>query len=98
SRTSASPLPDTQQYAERVGIALQLTNIIRDIGEDARRGRIYLPQTELQQFGVTPTSILRAEYTPGFSALVRHQIERAQQTYDAALAALPDADRRAQRP
>ena len=90
--------PRTLEYADRLGIALQLTNIIRDIGEDARRGRIYLPQTELQQFGVTPTSILRAEYTPGFSALMRHQIERAQQTYDAALAALPDADRRAQRP
>jgi phytoene synthase len=88
----------TLDYADRLGIALQLTNIIRDVGEDARRGRIYLPQSELQQFGVSPTSILRAEYTEGFTALMRHQIDRAQKTYDDAIAALPSVDRRAQRP
>jgi phytoene synthase len=90
--------PGTLDYAGRLGIALQLTNIIRDVGEDARRGRIYLPQSELQQFGVSPTSILRAEYTDGFIGLMRHQIDRAQKTYDDALAALPPAERRAQRP
>lgn len=88
----------TLEYAEKLGIALQLTNIIRDVGEDARRGRIYLPQPELQQFGVPASSILRADYAPGFDALMRHQIARADAQYDAALAALPSEDRRAQRP
>ena len=87
----------TLDYAANLGLALQLTNIIRDVGEDARRGRIYLPQTELQQFGVTPASILRAEYTPGFTALMAFQIDRARGQYDLALAALPAADRRSQR-
>jgi phytoene synthase len=90
--------PRTLDYAEKLGIALQLTNIIRDIGEDARRGRIYVPQSELQQFDVPASSILRAEYAPGFEALMRFQIARAGAQYDAALAALPPEDRRAQRP
>jgi phytoene synthase len=90
--------PRTLDYAAKLGLALQLTNIIRDVGEDARRGRIYLPQSELQQFGVTPSAILRAEYAPGFEALIRFQIERADATYADALALLPAADRRAQRP
>jgi phytoene synthase len=89
---------NTLQYAEKLGTALQLTNIIRDVGEDARRGRIYLPQTELQQFGVSASTILRAEYAPGFAALMQHQIDRARAQYDAALAVLPEADRRTQRP
>jgi phytoene synthase len=89
---------ETLRYAERLGLALQLTNIIRDVGEDARRGRIYLPQAELQSFGVPPGSILRAEYAPGFEELMRFQIERAEATYREALALLPETDRRAQRP
>ena len=88
----------TLDYAGSLGLALQLTNIIRDVGEDARRGRIYLPQTDLQQFGVPPASILRAEYTPGFEALMKFQIDRARSQYDLALAALPKEDRRNQRP
>jgi 15-cis-phytoene synthase len=90
--------PQTLEYASRLGLALQLTNIIRDVGEDARRGRIYLPQSELQQFGVTPSNVLRAEYAPGFDALMRFQIERANAAYTDALSRLPPEDRRAQRP
>ena len=90
--------PRTLDYAANLGTALQLTNIIRDVGEDARRGRIYLPQAELQQFDVSTASILRADYAPGFEALMRFQIERARAQYALALGALPAADRRSQRP
>jgi phytoene synthase len=88
----------TLDYAGSLGLALQLTNIIRDVGEDARRGRIYLPQTDLQQFGVSPASILRAEYSPGFEALMKFEVDRARSQYALALAALPEEDRRNQRP
>jgi phytoene synthase len=88
----------TLEYADALGLALQLTNIIRDVGEDARRGRIYLPQTDLQRFEVPAASILRAEYAPGFEALMKFQIDRARKQYDVALAALPAVDRRSQRP
>ena len=90
--------PRTLDYAAKLGTALQLTNIIRDVGEDARRGRIYLPQAELQQFDVPSATILRGEYAAGFPALMAHQIARARECYAAAFAALPEADRRAQRP
>ena len=90
--------PRTLDYAAKLGLALQLTNIIRDVGEDARRGRIYLPQTDLQQFGVPAASILRTEYAPGFEALMKFQIDRAHDAYAQALEALPAVDRRAQRP
>jgi phytoene synthase len=88
----------TQAYARDLGIAFQLTNIVRDVGEDAMRGRIYLPQDELHAFGVTPSQILKREVTPGFAALMRHQVQRARAWYDGALAKLPAVDRRAQRP
>ncbi len=92
----------TLQYAHRLGIALQLTNIIRDVGDDARRGRIYLPQDELMRFGVKPAEILQREapwgYSERFSALMRFQAERAHRSYDQALALLPDADRPSQLP
>ena len=90
--------PATRAYARDLGIAFQLTNIIRDVGEDARRGRIYLPQDELDRFGVSAADILGARHTPGFVALMRFQVARARATYDTALSALPAADRRAQRP
>ncbi|WP_374662909.1 presqualene diphosphate synthase HpnD [Inhella sp.] len=94
--------PATVQYAHRLGLALQLTNIIRDVGDDARRGRIYLPMSELQQFGVTAAELLRREapwgYSDRFQALMRFQAERAHLCYDEALALLPEADRRAQKP
>lgn len=88
----------TLDYAANLGQALQLTNIIRDVGEDARRGRIYLPQNELQQFGVSSASILRAEYAGGFEDLMKFQIDRARGQYDLALSYLPAADRVNQRP
>jgi phytoene synthase len=87
----------TLKYAHDLGIALQLTNIIRDVGEDARRGRIYLPQDELAQFGVHTNDILDARETAGFQQLMQLQIERAQRFYDQALSELPAVDRKAQR-
>jgi 15-cis-phytoene synthase len=90
--------PDTLQYAEKLGLAFQLTNIIRDVGEDARKGRIYLPVSELQQFNVTAADILNARHTENFEKLMRFQSERAQAAYDEAFALLPNEDRRTQRP
>jgi len=87
----------TLKYAHDLGIAFQLTNIIRDVGEDARRNRIYLPLDELQQFGVTAADILNAKETAGFSDLMSFQIERAQRYYRQAMEHLPPADRKAQR-
>jgi phytoene synthase len=88
----------TLVYAEKLGLAFQLTNIIRDIGDDARRGRIYLPIDELQQFDVKASDILNGHYSDRFEALMRFQAERARRHYQEALQALPEADRRAQRP
>jgi len=90
--------PATRGYAHDLGIAFQLTNIIRDVGEDARRGRIYLPQEELARFGVPAADLLRQRASAGFAALMAHQVARARSWYDKALAALPATDRRAQRP
>ena len=88
----------TTQYAYKLGLAFQLTNIIRDVGEDALRGRIYLPISELQQFDVKAHEITKREYSDRFTALMRFQAERAHRLYDEAFALLPDADRRAQKP
>ena len=88
----------TLQYAARLGLALQLINVIRDVGDDARRGRIYLPLDELQRFGVKASDLLAARYVDGFVPLMRFQAQRAQATYREALALLPDVDRKAQRP
>lgn len=88
----------TTVYAHKLGQALQLTNIIRDVGEDALRGRIYLPVNELQQFDVKAHEILKRTYSDRFTALMKFQAQRAQGLYDEALALLPDADRRAQKP
>jgi phytoene synthase len=92
----------TVQYAHRLGLAMQLTNIIRDVGDDARRGRIYLPVDELQRFDVKASEILMRQapwgYSERFTALMRFQAERAHQLYDEALALLPAADRKAQTP
>ena len=87
----------TLKYAHDLGLAFQLTNIIRDVGEDARRGRIYLPLDELQQFGVSPDDILNGRESEGFQKLMRFQIERAQRYYRQAFEQLPAADRKAQR-
>jgi phytoene synthase len=87
----------TLKYAHDLGLAFQLTNIIRDVGEDARRGRIYLPQDELARFGVTESDLLNANYSESFRRLMQFQVERAQATYQQAFAQLPAADRKAQR-
>ena len=88
---------ETSGYARDLGTAFQLTNIIRDVGEDARRGRIYLPLEDLQKFDVNATDILNGRYSDNFTALINFQIERAEQYYDKAMAALPAEDRRSQR-
>ena len=91
-------LESTVAYAHRLGLAMQLTNIVRDVGDDARRGRIYLPLSELQQFDVKAAEILERRYSDRFTALMRFQAERAHRTYDEALALLGDADRKSQKP
>jgi len=87
----------TLKYAHDLGIAFQLTNIIRDVGEDARRGRIYLPQDEMAQFGVHASDVLAARENDAFLKLMQFQIERAQQYYRQALSELPEVDRKSQR-
>jgi phytoene synthase len=88
----------TLDYAADLGMAFQLTNIIRDVGEDARRGRIYLPLDELARHGVAESDILDTRETDAFRALMEFQIGRALGYYRDAFARLPAADRRAQRP
>ena len=90
--------PATTAYAHKLGLAMQLTNIIRDVGDDARRGRIYLPVSELKQFDVKAQEILNRGYSERFTALMKFQAERAHRFYDEAFALLPDADRAAQKP
>jgi phytoene synthase len=88
----------TLDYAKNLGIAFQLTNIIRDVGEDARKNRVYLPVDELQRFGVPAADILQAKETPAFRSLMEFQAERARGYYERAMSSLPARDRRAQRP
>ena len=89
--------PRTLDYAKYLGMAFQLTNITRDVGEDARRDRIYLPLDELEQFGVTETDILHGHESDKVQKLLDFQIARAESYYDRALATLPVEDRKAQR-
>ena len=88
----------TLDYAHQLGIAFQLTNIIRDVGEDARKNRIYVPMDDMAQFGVSAADILQARETEQFRDLMAFQADRAKQCYRKALGSLPDADRRTQRP
>jgi phytoene synthase len=88
----------TLDYAKNLGIAFQLTNIIRDVGEDARKNRVYLPMEDLQRFGVPAADILQAKETPAFRSLMEFQAQRARGFYEAAMSSLPAADRRDQRP
>ena len=88
----------TLDYAKDLGIAFQLTNIIRDVGEDARKNRVYLPMEDLQRFGVPAGDLLQARESSAFRSLMAFEAERARSYYERALAALPAADRRAQRP
>lgn len=88
----------TTEYAHTLGLAFQLTNIIRDVGEDARRDRIYLPVNELQQFDVKAHEIINGVYSDRFERFMKFQAERAHALYDKALALLPAEDRRSQKP
>ena len=89
--------PRTLEYAKNLGTAFQLTNIIRDVGEDARKNRIYLPMDELKRFDVPAADILQAKYSANFRALMAFQAGRAGEFYRKAFAALPEEDRRSQR-
>jgi phytoene synthase len=89
--------PRTLDYAKNLGTAFQLTNIIRDVGEDARKNRIYLPMEDLKRFEVPATDILQSRYSENFFRLMKFQTARANGFYAKALAALPPEDRRAQR-
>jgi len=90
--------PRTLDYARALGIAFQLTNIIRDVGEDARRNRIYLPIEDLQRHGVSAADVLQGRHSEAFAALMGFQAGRARDWYALALSMLPPEDRRAQRP
>lgn len=85
--------PCARTYAEKLGIAFQLTNILRDVKEDASRGRIYLPLEDLARFGVTEGEILGGVYNSGFVRLMEFEAVRAQDFYREAEAALPAEDR-----
>ena len=86
--------PACREYAVRLGQALQLTNILRDVRRDAERGRIYLPLEELRRHGVTEEQILRGEYTPRYADAARAVAARARAYYRGAREVLPAADRR----
>jgi phytoene synthase len=83
----------TREYAINLGIALQLTNILRDVKDDARRGRIYLPQEDLRRFGYTEDDLFAERYTPAFVHLMRFECDRARMYFDAARDALKDEDK-----
>ncbi|MFO8024031.1 presqualene diphosphate synthase HpnD [Thiohalophilus sp.] len=87
----------TLKYARDLGLAFQLTNILRDVGEDARRGRIYLPQEDLQRFGVQEADLLQGKESSEFYQLMAFEAERARDYYQRAHAHLPEIDRRDQR-
>ena len=89
--------PQTLEYADKMGLALQLTNIIRDVGEDARKGRIYLPVEDMQRFGVPASVVMRSAPTPEFATLMAFQIGRARETYRQAVSLLPAADKKSQK-
>jgi len=98
ARIFGQQAPQTTQYAHTLGQALQLTNIIRDVGEDALRGRIYLPVNELQEFEVKAHEVIKRQYSDRFTALMQFQAQRAHALYDHALTLLPESDRRSQKP
>jgi phytoene synthase len=85
--------PAARIYAEKLGIAFQITNILRDVKEDAGRGRIYLPLDDLARFAVTEDEILRGVYSANFVHLMEFEATRAQEFYREAEAALPAEDR-----
>src|SRR4051794_8745705 len=89
--------PRTLEYAESLGLAFQLTNIIRDVGEDARRDRVYLPAEDLARFGLAPSDVLALKGGEAFERLMAFEADRAESLYEDAYAKLPAADRKSQR-
>ena len=87
----------TLEYADKMGLALQLTNIIRDVGEDARQGRIYLPIEEMQKFDVPANVIMQCKPTDNFAKLMQFQVNRARETYREAILLLPAEDKKSQK-
>ena len=85
--------PRCRDYAEALGKALQLTNILRDVGNDAARGRIYISETELKRYGVSPDEILRREDSDRFRRLAASVAARARGYYATAKACLPEGER-----
>jgi 15-cis-phytoene synthase len=83
----------TREYAVNLGIALQLTNILRDVKDDAKRGRIYIPREDMRRFGYSEEDLLAGRYTPAFVNLMRFECERARFYFDAARNALKDEDK-----
>ena len=90
--------PRSRDYAEALGVALQLTNIVRDLAEDAERGRVYLPQEDLRRFGYSERDLVTHTQNDAFRSLVAFQCARAREFYGAARAALTPADQRALAP
>ncbi|CAG2138271.1 presqualene diphosphate synthase HpnD [Ralstonia mannitolilytica] len=88
----------TLEFARQMSLAEQLVHFIRNLGEDVRHNRIYIPVDELQRFNVPAADLFNRRYAEGFKPLMASQAERARATYNEALAALPTEDRRAQRP
>jgi phytoene synthase len=86
--------PACRSYAVHLGKALQLTNILRDVGTDAERGRIYLPLDELKKINIAPDEILRHEYSERFSKLAAGVADRSKIFYWRARQTLPSEDRR----
>jgi len=84
----------TKSYAINLGIALQLTNIIRDVKDDARKGRIYIPREDMTRFGYSESDLLESKYTPAFVALMQFQCDRARRYFDVARDSLKDEDKR----
>src|SRR6267154_4359670 len=87
--------PGCKQYAIELGLALQMTNIIRDVGKDMQNGRIYLPQEDLARFHYSETELIQRHYNERFVQLMEFQAHRARQFFASAAAALPAEDRRA---
>ncbi len=84
--------PGGRDYAMNLGLALQVTNIVRDVKTDLDHGRVYLPQEDLRRFGVTERDLAAGVVTPGIAALLAHELARAREFYDRAAAALPPGE------
>jgi phytoene synthase len=98
ARVCGSTDERTLEFAGDLGIAFALTRVIRDVGEDARRDRIYVPLHELARFGITSDDLAQARETGDFARLMTFEVQRAEACYENAFAKLPAVDRKAQRP